>query len=165
MRLPTRLLTQITEALRRPVRSKPFPTTPWNEIQDQDWAYLYQIEDLLEAMDDRIYGLPLRELSDITGYRINLTDHQGRRFLQDFYVDNAPAVGRFGVWGFSASGAPQLVAWPRGRGPNGNRVRTGWGNQKNAQKVADQLNEAAAAWCVLNGPLPKSKPKAKKKRK
>lgn len=68
MRLPTRLLTQITEALQRPVRSRPFPTRLWNEIQDQDWAYLYQTEDLLEAMDDRIYGLPLRELGDIAGY-------------------------------------------------------------------------------------------------
>lgn len=100
--------------------------------------------------------------------RINLTDHRGRRFLKDFYVDNAPAVGRCGVWGYSASGASQLVAWPcgaKGRGPNGNRVRTGWGNPKNAQKVADQLNEAATTWCAQYGPLPKSKPKTKKKRK
>lgn len=89
-------------------------------------------------------------------YRINLTDHRGRRFLDDFYIDNAPAVGRCGVWGFSASGASQLVAWPCGAKGRG---------RKNAQWVADQLNEAAAAWCVRYGPLPKSKPKAKKKRK
>lgn len=109
----------------------------------------------------------LHAVAHAFGCRINLTDHRGRRFLKDFYVDGAPEVRRPGVWGFSASGASQLVAWPpgRGRGPNGNRVRSGWGNPKNAQKLADQLNEAAAAWCAQYGPVPKVKPKAKKKKR
>lgn len=109
----------------------------------------------------------LQSLAHALGCSINLTDHRGRRFLKDFYVDDAPAVRRYGVWGFSASGASQLVAWPRGkgRGPNGNRVRSGWGNPKNAQAVADQLSEAATAWCTQYGPVPTPKTKAKKKRK
>jgi hypothetical protein len=99
--------------------------------------------------------------------RINLTDHLGRRFLKDFHVDNAPAIGRCAVWGISASGASQLVAWPpgKGRGPSGNRVQSGWGNPKSAQKVADQLNEAAATWCAQYGPVPKQKPRTRNRRK
>ena len=100
-----------------------------------------------------------------SGCRINLTDHRGRRFLKNFYVANTPAIGRCGVWGFSTSGASQLVAWPRGRcrGPSGNRVGSGWGNPKSAQKMADQLNQAAAAWLAQYGPVPRSKPNPKKK--
>jgi hypothetical protein len=109
----------------------------------------------------------LHVVAHTAGCRINLTDHRGRRFLKNFYVANAPAVGRCGVWGFSASGASQLVAWTRakGRGPSGNRVRSGWGDPRNAQKIADQLNQAAAAWCAEYGPVPRSKSKKKKKRK
>jgi hypothetical protein len=96
---------------------------------------------------------------------ISLTDHRGRQFLRDFYVDDAPAVRRYGVWGYSANGASQLVLWKgRERGPNGNRVRSGWGNPKNAQVIASQLNEVAAAWCRQYGPVPEPKTKAKKKR-
>ena len=108
----------------------------------------------------------LHAVAHAHGGCISLTDHRGRQFLRDFYVDDAPAVRRYGVWGYSASGASQLVVWKgRGRGPNGNRVRSGWGNPKNAQVLADQLNEAAAAWCRQYGRVPKPKTKAKKKRK
>jgi hypothetical protein len=109
----------------------------------------------------------LHSLAHALGCRISLTDHHGRRFLKDFFVDDAPAVRRYAVWGFSASGASKLVVWPRakGRGPKGNRVRSGWGNPKNAQAVADQFNEAAAAWCIQYGPVPEPKTKAKQKRK
>jgi hypothetical protein len=108
----------------------------------------------------------LHAVAHAQGGRISLTDHRGRQFLKNFYADDAPAVRRYGVWGFSASGASQLVVWKgRGRGPNGNRVRSGWGNPKNAQALADQMNEAAAAWCREYGPVPKPKNKAKKRRK
>lgn len=99
--------------------------------------------------------------------RICLTDHRGRRFLKDFFVAEAPAVRRYGVWAYSASGASQLVVWSatKGRGPNGNRVRSGWGNPANAQKIADRLNEVANAWCAQYGPPPKAKKKPEKNRR
>lgn len=108
----------------------------------------------------------LHAVAHAQGARISLTDHRGRQFLANFYADDAPAVRRYGVWGYSASGASQLVVWKgKGRGPNGNRVRSGWGNPKNAQALADQMNEAAAAWRRQYGPVPKPKNKAKKRRK
>lgn len=70
MQLPTRLLTQITDALQRPPRPGRLLARLWDEIQGQGWAYLHQIEDLALAMDFRIHGLPLRELAQLAGYPV-----------------------------------------------------------------------------------------------
>jgi hypothetical protein len=108
----------------------------------------------------------LYAVAHANGCRISLIDHRGRRFFQKFFVDDVPAVRRYGVWAVAESGASRLVLWKgKGRGPSGNRVRSGWGDPRNAQKVADQLNEAAAAWCTQYGPVPKRKSTKSKKRK
>lgn len=116
----------------------------------------------VQAFDEALYAVARAE-----GFRISLTDHRGRRFVHRFYVDNTPAVRKFGVWAYSASGAANLVAWTAGagRGPSGNRVRNGWGNPRNAQRIADLLNEAANTWCAQHGPVPKPAKRPKKKHK
>jgi hypothetical protein len=107
-----------------------------------------------QSLEEALYAI-----ADEKRFKMCLTDDRGRRFTRDFYVDDAPAVQRFAVWGYSASGAGALEAWTKGaaRGPKGNRVRNGWGNPRNAQRVAEQLNDAAANWCAAQESIPASK--------
>lgn len=120
------------------------------------------IQPSLQSFDEALYAIAREK-----GFKLNLVDHRGRRFIYRFYVDDAPAVRRFGVWAYSASGASMLVAWTkgRGRGPNGNKVRNGWGNPANAERVANLLSNAAEAWIETNGPIPTPATNKKKKRK
>lgn len=70
MQVPARLLTQIIAALRRIPPQGRFPDRLWDDIQGQGWAYLHQVEDLAQAMDDRTHGLRIGELAHLAGYRI-----------------------------------------------------------------------------------------------
>jgi len=68
MQLPIELLTEMTGSLRRPAQPRPFPMRLWSDIQQQGWAYLSQVEDLVLAMDDRLYNLRLADLADAASY-------------------------------------------------------------------------------------------------
>jgi len=70
MQLPIQLLTQITHALRRTPRPGHFPDRLWAEIEAQGWAYVHQVEDLVQAMDGRTHGLRLRDLAHLAGYPV-----------------------------------------------------------------------------------------------
>jgi hypothetical protein len=74
----------------------------------------------------------------------------------------AASCTRFSWYRILACAMPATLACDHA---SGNRVRSGWGNPKNAQKIAEQLNQAAAAWRAKYGPVPRSKSKTKKKRK
>lgn len=67
MRLSNRLLTHLTEVLQRPPRPGRFPLTLWSDIQAQGWAYMHQLEDLVEVMDYRMAHVRLEEFADLAG--------------------------------------------------------------------------------------------------
>lgn len=67
MRLSNRLLTQLTEVLQRPPRPGRFPTSLWSDIQTHGWAYMHQLEDLVEIMDDRMAHIRLEEFAVLAG--------------------------------------------------------------------------------------------------
>jgi hypothetical protein len=45
----------------------------------------------------------LYAVAHANGCGISLIDHRGRRFFQKFFVDDVPAVRRYGVWAVSGS--------------------------------------------------------------
>lgn len=67
MQLSNRLLTQLTNALQRPARPGRFPTSLWSDIQAHGWAYMHQLEDLVELMDGRMAHIRLEELAALAG--------------------------------------------------------------------------------------------------
>jgi hypothetical protein len=67
MQLSNRLLTQLTQVLQRPASPGAFPSQLWTEIQAQGWAYMYQLEDLVELMDGRMARVRLEELARAAG--------------------------------------------------------------------------------------------------
>lgn len=76
-------------------------------------------------------------------YVVNFVDHQGRKFIQSYYVDRDKDAPGWFVWGTSKSGATQIVARPmiaRCRNRSGARVRPGWAKELSAQEVADLLS-------------------------
>lgn len=65
MQLSNRLLTQLTEVLQRPARPGAFPSPLWAEIQAQGWAYMHQLEDMVEIMDYRMAHVRLEEFAGL----------------------------------------------------------------------------------------------------
>ena len=81
------------------------------------------------------------------GYAYVLDDHRGRHFNRDFYPGRSGHAPGWFVWGYSASGASKVVAWPptSHRAPHprsGRKVRTGWSSEAKAQAVADKMMAA-----------------------
>jgi hypothetical protein len=67
VQLSNRLLTQLTSVLQRPTRPGRFPASLWTDIQAQGWAYIHQLEDLVEIMDDRMAHVRLEEFAALAG--------------------------------------------------------------------------------------------------
>ncbi|MEX5748764.1 C2H2-type zinc finger protein [Massilia sp. X63] len=67
MQLSSRLLTQLTVVLQRPARPGQFPSSLWSDIHAQGWAYMHQLEDLVEIMDYRMAQVRLQEFAQAAG--------------------------------------------------------------------------------------------------
>lgn len=67
LQFSNQLLTQLTEILQRPARPGRFPSSLWADIQAQGWAYMYQLADLVEIMDDRMAHVRLEEFAHAAG--------------------------------------------------------------------------------------------------
>jgi hypothetical protein len=67
MRISNKLLIQLTEVLQRPAHTGPFPSALWSEIQSKGWAYMHQLEDLVEIMDHRMCHVRLEEFAQAAG--------------------------------------------------------------------------------------------------
>jgi hypothetical protein len=83
------------------------------------------------------------DIDKLEPFSLNIHDHHGRIFDRDFFVsgDHEHGFGLF-VWAHSASGASKVVARPKGR----RRGKwCGWGNYKNAARVAAVLSRLANA--------------------
>lgn len=70
MHLPAVLLTQLVHALREPLHSSYFPQQLWRTVLQRGWAYSSDIEDLLLALDGRLYRtrVNIEALAEQVGY-------------------------------------------------------------------------------------------------
>jgi hypothetical protein len=70
MHLPGAQLTRIAQALREPLRSSYFPQPLWRTVLQRGWAYSSDIDDLLLALDGRLYrtGVNIEALAELAGY-------------------------------------------------------------------------------------------------
>jgi len=117
MHLPIEILTVMTAALRRPAQPRPFATQLWNEIHEKGWAYLSQVEDLVAAMDNRLYELRLSDLAAAAGYPPRLMRDRPRFKNADWYsmpMMEAVDVAGFCIFleelGFAVDPAPMVDA-------------------------------------------------------
>lgn len=67
----------------------------------------------LVSMDDMMVHLPPR---DERSFTLSLSDHRGGIFTKEFFVAGDDCVGGLFVWGYSASGARQVMSRPK-KGP------------------------------------------------
>lgn len=101
----------------------------------------------LAAIEARI-AVGTWELPSHLEFKVCLTDHRGRIFDSEFFLDSDWSKPGIYVWGFSRSGKERIVAWPA-RAEKGHRCcsptrRFGWMNESKAQVAADALSEAVA---------------------
>lgn len=80
---------------------------------------------------------------DECAFTLSLSNHRGRIFTKEFFVAGDDRVGGLFVWGYSASGARQVVSRPK-KGPKRYGKRDGWTFEK-ARAVAVLLNAALVA--------------------
>lgn len=85
MQLSNRLLTQLTEVLQRPPNPGGFPSSLWADIQAQGWAYMHQLEDLVEIMDHRMCHVRLEEFAHAAGCVIRPMRDRPRFKNTDWY--------------------------------------------------------------------------------
>lgn len=117
MQLPIELLTVMTAALRRPAQPRSFPTRLWRQMHENGWAYLSQVEDLLTAMDNRLYDLRLSDLATAAGYPPRQMRDRPRFKNADWYsmpMMEAVDVAGFCIFleelGFAVDPAPMVEA-------------------------------------------------------
>jgi hypothetical protein len=65
---PASLLTQLADALRAPAAPRPFPAAQWRRLLPQGWVNRCDLEDLMLAMDGRLWSLPLMDLAEYLGF-------------------------------------------------------------------------------------------------
>lgn len=118
MELPIQLLTQLADVLRQPSRPRPFPTKLWQRLVSQGWVIRHELEDLMLAMDGRLYAFPVDDLAQYLGFPSRDVCHKPRFPTSDvvlFSMWSTRDVAGFAITleqlGFSVDPGPMVATF------------------------------------------------------
>lgn len=86
MRFPNRLMNQLASALREMPRSRPFPLNDWKRLLTQGWAHFSELEDILGAMDGRLFNVQLNDLAEGANYPMRFVQCKPRFATADSLI-------------------------------------------------------------------------------